>query len=143
MAAARRHRHHAGGICSRGDDPGGLTAGVSIRASNADVLEVSVLPSSAAGYWPDCGFGTDIAEEAFDVVASLLAGEYPQWFADRYGLEDGGFALSEFWAHVVRTNDVDPFFRQALVWLRWSPDLSPRYASAPHRVVRIGLQSAA
>ena len=82
----------------------------------ADVFGVSVLPTSVAGYWTACGFGDEISEEAFDVVESVLAGEYPQWFVDRYGLEDGGFALNEFWAHVVETNDVSTFQKQGLVW---------------------------
>ena len=82
----------------------------------ADAFELSVYPTAVTGYWRPCGLDDDHGE-SFDIVSSILAGEYPQWFVDRYGLDGGGFALRRFWSDTRTTYDfVDPLFPQFLQW---------------------------
>ena len=63
----------------------------------ADAVATAAVPSYRHYYWDDCGYDA-VPDEAVDVGRSLLAGEYPQWFIDTYGLGDGQYALRQLWA---------------------------------------------
>ena len=83
----------------------------------ADVMQVMVYPSSWGGYWYDCGYGYEMPAQAIEVVQSMLSGEYPDWFTEKYGLTDGGFALRRLWRDTIDSElTIDPFYKQLWVW---------------------------